>query len=77
MIIRSDEIYRRATLDYGIRWLDYNLFPNNKNKVIKIHTNYVTLNLNKVLQLTLPIYFMYCTVFYNEMVSRGIHNYNY
>ena len=36
MIIRSDEIYRRATLDYGIRWLDSNLFPNNKNKVIKI-----------------------------------------
>ena len=35
----------------------------------------IPLNLNKILQLSSPIYCIYCTAFYNEMVSRGIHNF--
>ena len=69
----DQEIYRLATPDYGQRWLVLNPIPNNKHQANKnsCYTNSVTLNWNKILQLSLPTYCMYCTV-----VSRGIHNCN-
>ena len=58
------EIYRLATLDYGQRWLELNPFSNNKHQlIITCYINYVTLNLNKILQLSFPFsLYTICTV---------------
>ena len=50
----------KRSLDYGQRWQVLNPILNNKHQVIKIHMRHKLGDL---------------TVFYNEMGSRGIHNF--